>query len=286
MNHGRFHPARDRAFTLMELIVVVVVMAILAAIVLPTLSGLQRSGRVEATINSITNGVSSLRARSGAAVGDMHPQVPGARFGGAAGIFTSNELRLALHDQRAAADGGTDYLQMMSPPRYGFADMGDVDPFTFARGAGVVGLTRREDTGGVQLVPPPFAVRFDGHGRLVLGSTETRSQLVYYDGRGDGRYRTGSNRGNPHTGSNPETFDRHSPQFNSAHEGDHGRIIVPFDELETVFGVIVYPKADMLNQFTTFAPATGALRNEILERGQVVIFGRHAGAGLRTGGIE
>ena len=92
-----------------------------------------------------------------------------------------------------------------------------------------------------------------------------------------------SNRGN--AGGNPQAYDRHSPQFNPANV-DEGRPVLPFDELETVFGVVVYPKADMLNQFTDFGPATGALRQEILERGRVVVFGRHAGAGIRTGRIE
>ncbi len=283
MRHGLHHhgPSRLRGFTLVELIVVVAVIAVVAAIVLPALGALQRGGRLEGTVNTITNAMSSLRARAATPVGDMHPEVPGARFGGAAGIFSANEVHLALHDQRAR-DGAT-YLQTMDPPRYGFEEMLDVDAFNFARGAGVAGLADFDGDGNVDLIPPPFAVRFDRHGRLILGSSETRSQLVYVDGNYDGNYDTGSNRGN--TGGNPEAYDRHSPQFDPANV-DEGRPVLPFEELETVFGVVVYPKTDMLNQFEDFGPATGALRQEILERGRVVVFGRHAGAGIRTGRIE
>lgn len=207
---------RARAFTLLELLTVIVIIGLLSAVIVPTISALTRGGRVEAGMNTLSAAVSVARAliwRDTAMIEDLPTgagvwaQSPNG-YSGVALLVTAREIRF-VENYAGAVDGSNQprALELINGvadpwdrPRYlnPFRDIEGVDDIRLPAGVGLAGISRGgSDNGEFQFLAPPFAIRFDPDGRIVHGKT-TQDRWVFYNGNGDTRLVAG----------NPTPYDR------------------------------------------------------------------------------
>ncbi len=313
MNASRqINPTHRRSgrpgFTLAELMVVIGIIVLLIAVAVPSVSAIYESGRVEAGVNTVSAAVAAARAYAGRDtmfVEDLDEDTPGIQSGeysGVALLFTPmRELRIVQNTELAKTTGGN-YLETLSTALNGYVDI-NRDYIRVPKGVGFVGISRGSSpTNSLQLMAPPFAVRFNPEGNLIAGQSSHR--FVYYnaDRDDDDEIDTGVNRGNPY-GSDPYVpgeWDPESPLYSpgssprpgKAEKDDKYRL--PFDEIETVVGLIVFD----LNQFRSaghrlydqMSASDGSnwgggdddqAGKWIVENGQPVFFSRYSGAVMK-----
>ena len=212
--HRRFPTTTSRAFSLVELLVVISIATIILALSVPSVRGLLLQGQVASASTTIAAAADTARRLAKSeAVQVAFPE--GARYQGVAMIFApSGEIRLAVHEP-AASDlrnngvvRSVDFLQdETAADRYaGFTDIERLDYIPLTEGVDVYGIDYVPVARGAApsnriFLPRPFAVRFNGDGRLVVSSVEswdapgplqaapffeldprdTRERLVVYD---------------------------------------------------------------------------------------------------------
>ncbi len=233
-----------RAFTFIELMVVIAIIAVLLGITLPVINSMISTGGREAGVNSVAAAV-----KAGRAYGRRNQ---GAGYEGSALVFTlNNEIRITQHD----------------PTIGGYVDVPLHDYINMPQDTGIVGLTR---DAGLKLYAPPFAVRYNADGRLVVADASDTGELVHYDGNYNETYETTSRpSGEAAAGAFNDTQNLHE---------------IPFEQLEVVRGVIVYSKGDFQDaghnaQWTeTEASSRGQW---LLEHGRTLLFGVTTGSLMR-----
>ena len=153
-----------------------------------------------------------------------------------------HHARLVENDQTALDQGG---YSLEQSDKNGYADIRDRDYITLPRGAGIVGIVRAG--AGLQLLPPPFAVRFDAQGRLFVGDPWSSDPYVFYDANFNGRYQQDKTRDNAFPSSFnyvPAQWDPESSSYIASNDTsdspgvhpDTGRHKLPFEVVETVVG--------------------------------------------------
>lgn len=151
--------------------------------------------------------------------------------------------------------------------------------------SGVAGVLRTAASGVPTLVPPPFAVWFDGNGQLVTGDASQADRCIYYDGNYNGSYEIGLNRFS--TTYDPRVYDPTSAEFNRSVAIDGDRYVVPFEQIETVVGVWVYSKdafnSSGLAAWTDMSGGANQARWDwLVENGELVMFSVQAGTPMRS----
>lgn len=259
---------RVRAFTLVELLVVMGIMVMILAIAVPSMSSLFNSGRVDGAIDTITVAAASARsyAVSVPRFFDADPiTVPEeGSYSGAAALFTpANEIRL-IHNVATARDGNGWPLEIKDPnspfgykpQRNGYQDIHGRDPISLPSDVGFMGIVRIANA--IKYIPPPFAVSFNQNGNLVTFSDPVTVPaardfvrfLVYYDGDYSGDYNVDLDR---EDGTYlPDEWDPQSDQYTPGTASDRPGIDedfdmhrLPFEAIETVVGVYVYDKTQL-----------------------------------------
>lgn len=276
---------RARGFTIVELMVVVSLIAFFVTASIPLLLQIDELTRDRSGVNTIGVAVTAARAYATRDVPDKDNPSPEADgFSGAAIIFApNNELRIAQDIQEKSIED-----QGLSA----FKDIPRTEPIIMPRGQGVVGISRNgPDLAGFQIVPPPFAVRFDHEGHLV-SSMDTNSRFsMVYDGNLDGAFTSGPVPAN----FDPSPFDPDLSTPN-AYEGKFVALankyqICDCDRFPTVVGVIVYSKADFEDAggvFPNTKPAIGCddgdcanIAEWMFDNGHALFFSRYTGAIIR-----
>ena len=226
------HPRPLRGFTLIELLVVISIIGIIAGLGLPFLSRILDGNKVSAGVNAVTVAVQSTRLLSTSRETAIGTAV-GSRFSGTALIVTPplvGEMRLTENDQLATTglgSAGTALEGLVN--RDGFRDIPGIDVVTIPAGVRIVGLSREAGSANLQILQPPFAIRFNENGNLVVGSDRPSGglpnppNLVDYDGDVDTRFE-GTVRP---SGYNVDAFN---PTFVAAEE----KLTLPFERFETV----------------------------------------------------
>lgn len=330
-------------FTLIEMLVVVSLIILMMGFGVPTIVSMIQSGRIEAGVNAVSTAVTLSQARLSspkAAVIDLTatdpnssstlspgdvgrlPLRPVTRSGDTAILFTpSGEIRFLEVDETAVDGNGNSLSRTVAPGtanryRVAFKDRTDVESIRIPSGIGIVGITRGGNTGGgnVLLLPPPFAIRFNGQGRLIQGrpdTASTRDWIVYYNG--DYSLRNTTLNGTPvklssittgrdRNGSveKPDTYDRSGPLYDASKArpkistpADYApdaanKSVVPLEAIDTVVGVILYDKNKFYGNFTDGWPAYNdqdvgkaeydACRDWVLANGKTVFFSRYSGS--------
>ena len=246
-HHGR---KTSDAFTLVELLVVLALIAIAIGITVPAMDALQRSGRGAAAANSISTATNAAqiynhRIRPGDLGAGGEPDFPrSARYSGTAALFTpSGEIRLVVNDQ-AASDQNANFIEGPDSDAQGFAyrDISGIDYISMPRSVWVVGVRYANDQ--LELLPPPFAVRFNEYGHVA-----TDKPYIYYDSNSDhlsdeshqkGYYDTDSVRPDNY---NPDEWIRTALAPNPI----TGIRPLPFDRIEVVTGVIAFNTREFYN---------------------------------------
>ncbi len=236
-------PPRRPGFTLTEMIVVIAIIAAALAVSFPMLGAMRTLFEDNSGLNTVQVAVTAARAYATRDIASLTNIDANASYSGTAVLFTpGNELRLLENTQLAISTGTNVLESAFLSYRNGYQDIPDRDYLTLPRDVGVVGITRTS-TGSPSFLPPPFAVRFNEHGQLVVSDNDTnsRSKLVYYDSDDDGRYRlsgTGLNRSSPYGGGtyDPDLWDPTSGQYASPTQD------LPYEEMEAVVGILVYSK--------------------------------------------
>ena len=300
MNQQRT-PSKRSAFTLMEMMIVIVIIALVAGLVFPMLSKLSRSGRAEAGINTVAVAVKAARGLATRTKAPLPPPYDTANYDGVAILFTpAGEMRL-VEDDRRAWDAATPSALVEASSVNAYTDVLDRDYIQLPKGSGVVGIMKNDFT-NPRLLPPPFAVRIDKHGRMLGGSASTaRNRLVFYDSNHDDQYRItgvadGAHRDNPYGPGayDPQLWDPDSDVFDpsanpeTAWDEDRQKWPLPFELIETVVGVIVYSKYDFDKAGKTMPDkvdnfSAGSVGEWLLENGQAVFFSRYTGAMITKG---
>lgn len=293
MNRANRKMPRSRpAFTLIEMLVVLGIIVLLVAMLVP-LAKLITGGRAEAGWNTVKAAVEVARRYATRVVEferdlDNTVGIQKGNYSGVAIVFgPSNELRLVENDQNAE-DGSGDPLELKdNPQRNGYKDIPDRDWVYLPRGVGVVGIARNQ-TDGLVLYAPPFAIRFDEYGHLIAAQPSSKDRLVYYDGNLDGRYQLGSDRPNNY---NPAPYDPEHSDYNTANLNK-----MRFEELETVVGVVVFDKGTFYDDGFNLIPdgSNGAIIGThwdedsaitkggwILHFGRTIFFNRYTGTMIR-----
>ena len=177
MTHPPHCHTRSRGFSLVELLVVISIAAILLALSVPSVRGLLLQGQISSNSTAISAAADTARRLAKSrAVQVGYPE--GAQYQGVAMVVTpSNEIRMVVSepDARQSALGlsAPRFLSSSTQPSQrwsGFADIEDFDYIPLTEGADIYGIDYDEDAGGMIFLPPPFAVRFDPQGRLVVSS--------------------------------------------------------------------------------------------------------------------
>ena len=269
---------RAAGFSLVELLVVISIAAILLALSVPSVRGLLLQGQVSSNSTALSAAADTARR-----LAKSHATQPGfpetARYEGVAMIVTpTGEIRLAVNEP-----GGREKSTAATKPQYlasdnirnrwsGFRDIEEFDYITLTEGSDVYGIDYDADAGGNLFLPPPFAIRFDAQGQLVVSSVtsltnredhlptpndpstlkhnQTQERLVVYlryDNADDPddpiRYETGEDRL-----SDPR-FDPREPAYDPAGweptwSGVYERFDLPFGVLEAVGAVRVVREGD------------------------------------------
>ena len=267
-----------RAFSLVEVLVVISIASIILALSVPSVRGLLLQGQVAS--NSTALAAAADTARRLAKSQAVQPGFPeAARYEGVAMIVTpSGQIRMAVNDPGGREEPGTagvaPYLAQDNPAdRWsGFRDIEELDYITLTAGSDIYGIDYDGNFGGNLFLPPPFAIRFDGQGQLVVGSVtsltgredgqgsadnpfklhhgQTQERLVVYlrydnedDPEDDPRYVTKETRlSNPafdprQPGYDPSEFE---PTWSPVYE----RFNLPFGVLEAVGAVRIVSAGD------------------------------------------
>lgn len=270
MRHQPSNTTSGRAFSLIELLIVIAIMGLLAAMIIPMINPFMRFATGGSTTNTINAAVAAARAFATNGPADLHPIIDNASFSGAAIIFTpSNELRLVWNDQYALDVSGNHLESNTSHTRglNGYRDIPGRDYIQLPNDAGIVGIARNS-TGDPVLITPPFAVRFNEHGVVVASpiQDDAHPDMVFYDANHDGRFdidnsytANGARRSNPYNpasinllySSNPYTpdyWDPRSPLYNRAdatiYDSSQLRHKLPFERLEAVVAVLIFSMSD------------------------------------------
>ncbi len=242
-------PRRSWGFSVIEMVVVIATITLLVAITFPAMSAMIRSNRRSAAVNTIGAAVAAARAYSVRGIGfaedlDTSVGAPGDQvsvdgYSGAAALFTPmGEIRLVENDQNAA-DGSGNKLEIKTPPLNGYRDIDGVDYITLPSGTGVVGIGRNATgSGGLLLLTPPFAIRFNEHGHLIAGNASSTDRLVYYDKDYDGDYTT-VGRSSLY---DVDGWDPESGEYVDRWNDTNRKYELPLEEIETVIGVLIYSK--------------------------------------------
>jgi len=288
---------RRHAFTLVELLVVISIIAVLMTLAFPAISLMQRltrGGAAETTIGVAVRTAAAYAVKPKPAI--SNPNYPSVSFysNGAAILFTPNGDIRILESDRLAKDTAGNFLQVGTPPRFGYKDIEGRDYINLPSHTGIVGIIRTgPNPDDIKLIPPPFAVRFDRHGQLSIGSTNPEeTYMVYYDANGDGRYDLNSKR-DEYT---PEEWDSRDSTWNKNMRADGLSPALPFERIETVIGVLLFSMNDLKGQgheFTT--DSDGFLEDDVrnwllatkdadplaLKNAKTLFFSRSSGAILR-----
>ncbi len=194
------------AFTIVELLVVLALMAVLVTLAWPTLRNLTGSNRIESAVNSVSVAAKAMRTLAPRPFLSASEEVTNAAYDGTAMVFIREpgtldlRIRLTYNNQHAQRSvGAIRFLESMlpGPPDYGprngftdlhgFTDFGVPDPIRIPNGMAVAGIIA-PTTATPHLADLPFAVRYsypNGH-LLALspdaptGATGT-DQRTYYD---------------------------------------------------------------------------------------------------------
>lgn len=300
--HHALPTARLRAimaFTLIELLVVIAIIAILMSLAFPAIAVMQRLTRGGATQTTIGVAVRTASAYAAKPVADLtNPYTGGTpptlRANGAAVLFTPNgDIRILETDRLAFnAASPSEPLQAMSPARFGYTDVQPKrDYINLPGNAGVVGIIR-VGPNTIRLITPPFAVRFDRFGQINTGSgAGEKTHMVYYDSNYDGQYDDSIARSSTY---NPDIWDSRQNNWNGLLDPDGLRPQLPFEEIETVVGVLMFVRSDFLSNGHSFTATSGALDtaatewlletnpdNGRLKNSQALFFSRNSGSILR-----
>lgn len=272
---------RGRGFTLIELMTVIAIIAIVAAMIFPAIGALTKSNRVEAGMNTLSVAVAAGRALATQAVTftrDLDPAREGVQtaqppagpgYRGVALLFTpSNEIRLVRHTDWAW-DGSSppEALAFKKPPRCAYEDVPNWDYIKLPSGVGMVGLTRGGNSNDPHLIvlPPPFAVRFEREGKVVNGRpSSTPEHVVFYNGdystvsATDTRPRIVLDHGRAWNTDEhgPDTYDPESKFYDVEKawvqevNGEPVRkYALPFEAIDTVIGIVLYDKHAFQGEF-------------------------------------
>lgn len=197
-------------FTLVELLLVITIIGVLAALTFPAVNAMRRETDRAIGINSVTFGVAAARSYATEKINspdlpefgpDPDPSGP-AEYSGAAALFTpAGEIRLVRNGTsafgiRARFGNEQHFIERLDwnpttgdlevettstlPPTQGLSGFSDIaiDYIVLPPDAAVAGLVRNvtSDAGDPPLlVSPPFAVWFDASGQLVAGNTGSDS---------------------------------------------------------------------------------------------------------------
>ncbi len=292
------HPDRlaaSRGFSVMELLVVVLIVSIIAGVaVVGTNTMFAASRRTNAEM--IT---ASAVGQARAFATSPRSMVTG-EFRGAAALFTaSSEIRLIIHDERVRDSRAQyDYLYENGMP--GYTDLVEREtgkPYRYIpmpQDIGVVGITRGNS--GQELLPPPFAIRFNRDGVLIAAKTGSDENLVYYDGRYDGDVETTVDRSGSY---NADAYDPESTYYDKGAfnpwNNTADKYEVGFEKVETVLGVVVYSKSEFetaghsLGGDSSDLQSDGSLTNSgssnpaewLMRNGKIMMFDRYSGEVIR-----
>lgn len=271
--------AAARAFTIIELLVVILIISASLATVVPLIGALTRTSRVEAGINTISAAINAARILShryketDKGTGGWPPYPINADYSGTAVIFCpGGDIRFVINDQKAytgtvtpgagpgpsptftpsAGASDTSFIEnfgttgnTVHPNKAnGYRDLSGIDYAKLPNGSGIVGV-RRTGTGAtdVEFLAPPFAVRFNERGQVASDQI-----VIYYDSNYDGIY------GNGGGNVKARRIDFSSPNYNPANwlpksnvtgnlailDTSSKTYTLPFEQIETVNAVVLY----------------------------------------------
>ena len=230
------------AFTLIELVVVIVIIGIVIAVLFPALGAMRRSARTTGGQNAVKTAIIAARAYAtrdlNARFIDIASTGKHGQYSGVAALFTpANEIRL-VENTPYAVDHKNKLLEIKPPPRQnGYIDIPGREYIRLPSDIGVMGIRRGGSFSDpvLRLLAPPFAVRFNERGQLIARSKEGH---VYYDGDYNGVWTIGSRRPPNYA---PHQWDPEASGFKK--DSSARRYQLPFEQVETVAGVIVYEKS-------------------------------------------
>jgi|GEM_PF-2925531 len=267
-----------QGFTLVELLTVIGIIGLLAVITFPFMSSMRQSNAQTSTEVSITGAVSAARQLAALPLAQFDPISSGGgqEAAGAAIIVTnSGQIRLVQHNP-ALFNGTT---------RYGFSDVINREAVELPNGTHIVGIFRNSTTSSglnqLQMITPPFAIRFDPNGQLLHGTPGNTEYNVYYDGDYDGTINIGSIRPNEYDPDSLEDPNNNQKWFEDA---NGGRYELPFEQIESVMGIAIFN----LEEGISVVPDNGERYlnqtsvEQILEQGRVLFFNRYSGAPVKV----
>ena len=239
---------RPRAFTILELLAVIFVIAVVAAIAYPTIGRMLNNRTVKAGVMTVNVAVKAARAFAGRYLqvrfDDIDPGIPGDQpgdYSGVAILFTpEGNLRLIENVPNAVASGA--FLELVN--LNGFADIPGREHITMPAGigvAGIVGYTKVNNKVVPLLIAPPFAVRFNERGRLVVSEPGQAGRMVIYDSDLDGAWNANNSRLIDY---DPDAWD---PKRRAGLNRDANTFgyQLPFGTIESVIGIVVFDEEEL-----------------------------------------